>query len=59
MTYQPFYHVVVNQYHGAFAAVFAWAAVCTLLAQERGKPADQVGLNGQATLGEGRRTSPL
>jgi hypothetical protein len=42
LTYQPFYRPVVNQYHGAFAAVFAWGAIITLLAEERNKPADQV-----------------
>ena len=40
--YQPLYSQRWNQYHGSFALVFAWAAGCTLLAELRGKPEDEV-----------------
>jgi hypothetical protein len=43
VVYQPLYSARWNQYHGSFALVFAWAAACTLLAQLRHKPDNEVG----------------
>jgi hypothetical protein len=36
--YLPYYSVVMNQMHVAGAAVLAWASLCMVMAQARGKP---------------------
>ena len=41
--YQPLYNTRWNNINGGFAAVFAWAALATLMASQRDKPEDQVG----------------
>ncbi len=51
VVYQPLYNRTWNQYQGAFAALFAWAAGCTLLADLRQRPEDQV--HPQSALGWG------
>jgi len=40
--YQPLFNVEWNKINGGLAAVFAWAAVSTLMAAQRDRPDDQV-----------------
>jgi hypothetical protein len=40
--YQPLFNVEWNKMNGGLAAVFAWAAVSTLMAAQRDRPDDQV-----------------
>ena len=42
LTYLPYYHETMNKYEVSFATVFAWAAMCTLVAYVRNSPAEQV-----------------
>ncbi len=42
LRYQPFFSRKCNQYHAAWAMVFGWAALNTLLAELRDKPEDEV-----------------
>ncbi len=39
---QPLYSRRWNQFNGAFALVFGWSTLCTLLAHLRDRPEDQV-----------------
>ncbi len=38
----PYYHQIMNRYNGAYAAAFAWATFCAVMAHTRNKPGEQV-----------------